>query len=192
MVRAAILLSLALMLGGCIYGTPNYRASELDIRSAAYVHDGPTAITLFTSVNNRSGAGAHSGLMINASERILYDPAGRFTDDRAPENADVHYGFSEWVMVRYFAHHTAETHHLRVQKLIVSPETAAKIYALARQEGRSVDAACATHVSNILAQIPELGISRTIWPRNLSDQFAEIPGVQTAEVRLGDPLVPQF
>ena len=186
----AIFLTLAFVLSGCLYGTPNYNASDDAIKAAAYVDGGPPSITLFTSVNNKTGAGAHSGIMINASERILYDPAGRFTYEDAPERADVHYGFSDWALVNYFAHHTLPTHHLRMQTIEVSPETAALAYNLARMQGRSVDAACATNASEILSQIPGLGISRTIFPRNLSDQFARLPNVKVREVYEGDRLVP--
>ena len=36
-----------------------------------------TSISLFTMVNNQNGRGGHSSLLIHASERVIFDPAGR-------------------------------------------------------------------------------------------------------------------
>lgn len=38
-------------------------------------------ISLYTMVNNESGAGAHSALVINASQRVIFDPTGTFKHD---------------------------------------------------------------------------------------------------------------
>ena len=43
----------------CIKETAHY-ASDKMVRDVAYVHDGPPRISLYTMVNNESGAGAHS------------------------------------------------------------------------------------------------------------------------------------
>ncbi|MEM9715018.1 MAG: hypothetical protein AAF826_00730 [Pseudomonadota bacterium] len=187
---SVLLLIISLALSGCIYGTKNIQDSDAVVRAASYQHDGPPTITLYTSVNNTTGAGAHSGLMINGPERILYDPAGRFRHPDSPEQADVHFGFTDRVMVEYFGHHTLDSHHLRIQTLVVDQETANLAYALARQEGRAVDATCAIRISNILGQIPGLNISGTISPRNLSNQFSALPGVTLREIYKGDRLIP--
>ncbi|MEO0343842.1 MAG: hypothetical protein AAF198_10430 [Pseudomonadota bacterium] len=180
----------AFVLSGCFYGTKNVSDSAETVQAAAYQHDGPPTITLYTSINNTSGAGAHSALLVNGPERILYDPAGRFRHPDAPEQADVHFGITDRVLSYFYAHHALPTHHLRIRTLIVSPEVAKQVYHLARSEGRSVDAACTNHVSNVLMQIDGWDISRTIFPRNLDKQFATIPGVTTKEIRKGDSLIP--
>ena len=51
-------------------------ASDADVAAATYVAGPPASITLITSINGRSNAGAHSALVINGSQRVLYDPAG--------------------------------------------------------------------------------------------------------------------
>ncbi|MGB1332198.1 MAG: hypothetical protein ACPG6M_06425 [Paracoccaceae bacterium] len=53
----AIALVSALALCGCIKETANY-ASDKMVWDVAYVHDGPPRISLYTMVNNESGAGA--------------------------------------------------------------------------------------------------------------------------------------
>ena len=66
-------------------------APDAAVQAARVANDGPPSITLFTVVNNKTGAGAHSGLLINASERVLFDPAGSFYHPRLPERNDLHY-----------------------------------------------------------------------------------------------------
>jgi len=51
-------------------------------------------LTLLTMKNTGSGNGAHTGLMINASQRVLWDPAGTFGHASIPERNDVHFGIT--------------------------------------------------------------------------------------------------
>ena len=83
---------LCLALTGCAEKAPY--ASDAEIAAVAFREPGPSYLRLYTMVNNRSGAGAHSSLMINASERVVFDPAGSFYADVAPERNDVLYGFT--------------------------------------------------------------------------------------------------
>ena len=53
----AIALVSALALSVCIKETAHY-ASDKMVRDVAYMHDGPPRISLYTMVNNESGAGA--------------------------------------------------------------------------------------------------------------------------------------
>ena len=62
---------------------------------ARYVHDGPPAVTLFTVIATENGQGAHSGLMINGSERLMFDPAGSWSLPRLAERNDVHFGMTD-------------------------------------------------------------------------------------------------
>ena len=56
-------------------------ADDAAIAAVSY-RDAPyTAITLYTMVNNRTGGGAHTSLLIGASERVIFDPAGTFQAD---------------------------------------------------------------------------------------------------------------
>ena len=50
-------------------------APDEAVAKAHFVAEAPRSITLFTVVSTRSGSGAHSGLLINASEQVMFDPA---------------------------------------------------------------------------------------------------------------------
>ena len=53
----AIALVFALALFGCMKETANY-ASDKIVWDVVYLHDGPLRISLYTTVNNASGAAA--------------------------------------------------------------------------------------------------------------------------------------
>ena len=67
-------------------------APDEKVEAVRYVSPEPPSLTLFTMVNNETGAGGHSGLMINASERVIFDPAGTLTHPTFVERNDVLYG----------------------------------------------------------------------------------------------------
>ena len=69
-------------------------APQADVDRVAYFHPGPRSLTLFTMKNVGSDNGAHTGLMINASQRVLWDPAGTFGHETIPERNDVHFGIT--------------------------------------------------------------------------------------------------
>lgn len=87
---AAVLLAV-LALAGCAT-KPEIARSDDELRAAAYVHDGPPEITLFTMRAVRNEAGAHSALMVNASQRVIFDPAGSFRNQSIIRSGDVIYG----------------------------------------------------------------------------------------------------
>ena len=93
-IRFLGLASLALAVAGCaVQERPN--ADPGTIANARYVDPGPTQMTLYTMINNRSGGGAHASLMISApSERIIFDPAGSFYSPAIPERDDVLFGIT--------------------------------------------------------------------------------------------------
>lgn len=99
-------------------------ASAEVISSASYRHDGPAALTLYTMINNRSGAGAHSSVMINGSQRVIFDPAGTVRLSAVPERGDVLYGITPQVADFYARAHARETYHVVIQEIDVSPEVA--------------------------------------------------------------------
>ena len=119
----AIALVAGLALTGCIKETSHY-ASDIMVRDVAYVHDGPPRISLYTMVNNDSGAGAHSALVINASQRVIFDPAGTIKHDVFIEKDDVLYGVTPSVLQFYTRADARKTQHVLIQDLDVSPEIA--------------------------------------------------------------------
>jgi hypothetical protein len=153
-------------------------APEEDVIAARYQHDGPTEIVLFNVVSNDRDRGEHAALLINASQRVLFDPAGTWTHPESPERHDVHYGITPQQLFRYTYYHARRTHRVRIQYLQVPPQTAEYILRLAEQYGPVPDAYCARSIAEILSQVPGFEtIELTFYPNRLSDQFATIPGV---------------
>ncbi len=178
--RAALFASCIALAGCAAQKKPNADAPTL--AAARYVHSGPPALTLFTMVNNRTGSGGHTSLMINASERIIFDPAGSFYADVVPERNDVLFGITPGVVLAYRGAHARSTHHVVMQRLEVTPAQAQRAYELAISNGRVPGAYCANSTSSILKQIPGLeGVQTTFYPVKLSEQFAALPGVVTTK-----------
>lgn len=174
----AIALVSALALSGCKKETAHY-ASDKMVRDVAYVHDGPPRISLYTMVNNGSGAGAHSALVINASQRVIFDPAGTIKHDVFIEQDDVLYGATPSVLEFYTRAHARKTHHVVIQDLDVSPEIAERALQLVRSNGPVTSAFCASDSSAILRQIPGFeGIGQSMFPNRLAADFGKIRGVR--------------
>lgn len=174
----AILLALggALFLAGC--AAESYRSPVEEVSRASYRHEGPPRLTLYTMINNNSGAGAHSALMINGAHRVIFDPAGSFNSLRSlPERDDVLYGITPAVEDVYTRYHARKTYHVRIQQLDVTPELAARAIALVEANGPVPSAQCSLATSRILAQLFP-GQMRSSWfPKNTADDFAQIAGV---------------
>ena len=170
-----ILGAVALALGACARPQePN--ADNATIAAVSYRDPGPATLTLYTMVNNRSGSGAHASLMINASERVIFDPAGSFKADVIPERNDVLYGITPSAEKAYRGSHARETHHVVVQTLEVTPEQAQVAYNLARQAGPVAGAYCANATATILKQVPGLeAINVTFYPVNLGRSAVRSP-----------------
>ncbi|OBY28805.1 hypothetical protein [Leisingera sp. JC1] len=168
-----------LALAGCAAPQqPNADAETL--AKVAYRHPGPATLTLYTMINNRTGKGGHASLMINASERVIFDPAGSFYASVVPERNDVLYGITPAVEKAYRGAHARSTFHVVVQRVEVTPEQAQKAYQLAVTNGRVPGAYCAQATIGILQQIPGFeSLDRTFYPEKLSAQFGKLPGVVT-------------
>ncbi|MEP2718831.1 hypothetical protein [Pseudophaeobacter sp.] len=179
-VRAALFASCVALAGCAAQKKPNADAATL--AAASYTHNGPPALTLFTMVNNRTGAGGHTSLMINASERVIFDPAGSFYADVVPERNDVLFGITPGVVLAYRGSHARSTHHVVMQRLEVTAEQAQMAYELALGTGRVPGAYCANSTSSILSKLPGFeDLKVTFYPVKLQEQFETIPGVVTTK-----------
>jgi len=148
----------------------------------AFRADGPPKLTLITLVNNRTGNGAHTALMINASQRVIFDPAGPLTDDRFTRYGDVLYGITPTKYLIYRGSYARGAYRYDTQEIEVSPEVAEQALRLVEAYGAASSAFCANSTSSILRQLPGFeAIDVTFYPVNLSEQFAAIPGVQGAQ-----------
>ncbi|NVK58657.1 MAG: hypothetical protein HWE37_01130 [Rhodobacteraceae bacterium] len=188
--RATVLAVLAASaLAGCTTPSANRENASLEaIAAAAYVHDGPPALTLYTMINNRSEAGAHSSLMINApSQRVIFDPAGSVRAVGLLERDDVLYGVTPRIEQFYERAHARETYRVRIQRVEVSPDVAEKALQLAESYGAVSQSQCTVATSGVLSQLPGFGdINRTWFPNKLADNLAQHPGVTERVVREDD------
>jgi len=179
--RLFVLLILPLALAAC--GAEPKWAPNDEVQQAIYHHDGPASITLFTVISNRSDEGAHSGLMINGSQRILFDPAGTWWHRTIPERNDVHYGITPRVLAFYEDYHTRETYRTVVQTIQVSPEVAEAALREAQSYGAVPKAYCSQSVSTILSRLPGFeGFKTSFWPKKTMRQFGELPGVTSETI----------
>lgn len=169
------------LLAGCA-GESVWAPDEM-VRGVTYRHDGPTDLTLFTMINNNSGAGAHTSMMVNASQRVIFDPAGSFKHESVAERNDVIFGANPFLVDSYTRYHARETFRVRVQTVPVSAEVAEGIMRAMMEYGAVPAAHCALSTSTILAEFFPGQISRVWYPNRLADQFQQLPGVTERVLR---------
>ena len=163
-------------------------APDADVAAAHVTTSNPPTLTLITVINTESGNGGHSALIVDASERVLFDPAGSFYHPHLPERNDVIYGMTDPAVDFFIDFHSRVTWRVVRQDLVVPAPVAAKALALVQSNGAVPKAFCANSISGILSQLPGFeGISSTMFPVALMRQFAEYPGVVTREYHDMDP-----
>lgn len=178
--RRAFLAGAPLALASC--GAEPVWAPDARVDAVRYRHPGPAEISLYTVFNAGSDNGAHTGLLINASERVLFDPAGSFKHPKVVERNDVIYGVTDSLWSVYIDYHTRLRFYSRTQTLTVPDETAAFLLQAVVSNGAVAKANCTRATSTILSKAPGFSQIKTVWyPNKLYDQFAKIPGVQTRE-----------
>lgn len=154
-------------------------ASPEEVARAAYHDPGPPSLTLYTVVSNATGSGGHTALMVNASQRVIFDPAGSFHHEDIPRRGDVLYGITPAFEQGYRSMHARAAYHVVSQTVEVAPETAAKALALVTQYGAVPQTQCASATSEILRQLPGFqSVSQTMYPVTLEKSFAQITGVE--------------
>lgn len=179
MYRLFLTLLMAVFLQACGAAEPKW-SSDDEVARARYVHAGPPAVTLFTVLSTRNGSGAHAGLMVNGSERIMFDPAGTWYHPHLPERNDVHFGVTDRTVAFYIDYHARETYDVVEQTLEVSPAVAAMVMARAKAYGAVPKAQCTLAISTILRDVPGFETLPVTWyPKRLMNAFGELPGVRT-------------
>lgn len=174
-------LSVVAALAGC--GADSKWAPDEAVAAARYVHDGPPSITLYTVVNNRSGNGAHSGLLVNASQRVMFDPAGTWYHPKLPERHDVHFGITPKMQSFYIDYHARETYRVIEQTVEVSPAVAEIALQRVLANGAVNKAFCANSVSVILRGVPGFeSIPQTLFPNKIMEGFGAVPGVKSRTI----------
>lgn len=156
------------------------QASDETIAATAFRADGPATLTLITMINNTSQSGAHTALMINGSQRVIFDPAGSFRNEKVPRRDDVLYGIRPVVLAAYKGAHARSAFHIVLQTVEVSPLVAERAIRLAMARGRVSSPQCAASTIGLLQQLDGFsGVSRTLFPKRLMENFATLSGVET-------------
>ena len=176
--KLLLALLLPLALAACGGAEPIWAPDDL-VAQAAYRSAEPPSITLVTVVAKRSGAGAHTGLIVNASQRVIFDPAGTFKHPLMPERNDVHYGLTDQRLEIYIDYHARETYDVITQKKLVSPEIAELVLNKVQAYGAVAKAHCTDATSTILRGVPGFeSLPHTWYPVKLQQAFAQLPGVE--------------
>jgi hypothetical protein len=174
--RAALALACLALVAGCEVYTP---APPDEIARARYVSEEPPSVTLLSMVNARSGRSAHAALLINGSERVLYDPAGTFSHPDLPRAGDIHYGMSPKFVDYYERYHARFTHFVHAQTVEVDRATADRVLANARAHGQSMKMQCGLAVADVLQPVPPFTeVRRSFFPEAAREDFARIAGVE--------------
>jgi hypothetical protein len=181
MLRFALCVVALMGLSSC--GAESVWAPDDQVEAARFVAGPPTYITLYTVINNNSGSGAHSAILVNASERVMFDPAGTWHHPRLPERNDVHFGMTDKMIAFYVDYHARVTFRVIEQKVFVSPEVAELVLRRVKDYGAVPKAMCTNATSTILRGVPGFeGLPSTWYPKKLSDAFGGLPGVTTRTI----------
>ena len=173
------LLAMAVLLGLAACAEPTW-APQDQVDALRFAGEPPTSITLYTVVNRRSGAGGHSAILVNASERVIFDPAGTWHHPRLPERNDVHFGMTDKALAFYVDYHARETYNVVEQTIVVSPEVAELVLEKVKANGAVPKSFCTSATSSILRSTPGFeSMPATMFPKRLSESFGELPGVAT-------------
>lgn len=167
------------LLSACATGAVNDATPE-EVARAAYTPSGPPSLTVMTVVNNRTGAGGHSSLLVSGSQQVIFDPAGTFQHEGVAERGDVLYGMSPAWVAAYKSAHARNTYHIVSQKIELTPAQAERALQLVETNGPVPSAFCANATSSMLRQIQGFeDINVTFYPVKLMDQIAQRPDVVT-------------
>ena len=184
LIRLLSVLLLLVTLAGCAIeagGTP------AEIAAIRHTSDQRPYVSVVTMVNTRTDRAAHSALIINASERVIYDPAGTFQHKDLVERGDIHYGATDRLVDYYLRYHARFSHYVHEQRLYVPPEVAEATLRRAEAQGPSPKMMCNFHTTDILNDVGAFGrLKSSIFPQTLRAQFAELSGVDNRYVREDD------
>lgn len=182
-------ISLALVLAAFFLNAcADYSSAPMSQAIAArYESNEPAYIEILTMVNNGSNSGEHTGILINGSQTVLWDPAGSFRHPDMPRRQDVFYGATPRMADYYKRFHARSDYRVIVQRVPVSLEEANTLIALAEARGATPQLFCSRAASDVLNDLPTFSaIKVSFFPDNILNTVAKIPGVQTSVVREED------
>ncbi|MFT4014850.1 MAG: hypothetical protein QM682_15955 [Paracoccus sp. (in: a-proteobacteria)] len=184
--RAFLALALPVALGAC--GADNIWASDEAVRRARYVAPEPPSITLLTVIGIPRGEGGHSALMINGSQRVIYDPAGSWRHPDIPERHDVLYGITPNFKNFYIDYHARETYWVAEDTVQVPLSVADAAIRAVEAQGAANKSFCAVNTGEALRRVPGFqGAPTGFSPLKLRSWFLTLPGVTSKKHMDGDP-----
>ncbi len=155
-------------------------ATAQEAAEVAYVPSGPPKLTLVTVVNNKTGSGGHSALIVSGSQQVIFDPAGSFRHADVRERGDVLYGMSPSWIAAYKSAHARSTYHVVTQEIAVTEAQAEQALQLVQTNGSVGSAFCANATSSLLKKVQGFDdLSVTFYPVKLMNQLEGRPGVKT-------------
>lgn len=164
--------AVAASLSACSVPNRDGGASLEEVSQAAYRHTGPTSITLYTMLSNRSGSGAHTSILVNGSQRVAFDPAGSFRHEKIVSRNDTVYGMTPYLVDQYTRFHARETYHVVIQELEVSPEVAEQALQMVVNHAAVMQSHCAMATSQLLSKLPGFeDIRPSYYPLKLMESF---------------------
>lgn len=184
--RAFLVASVPALLAAC--GADNNWAPDDRVRAARYVSPEPPSVTLLTVIGIPRGDGGHTALLINGSQRVIYDPAGSWMHPNLPERHDVWYGITDEIKNFYIDYHTRSNYWVAEDRLPVTREVADIAIRRVEAQGPANKSFCAIESSRALQGVPGFETAPVAWsPLRLRRWFLAQPGVLTREWRDGDP-----
>lgn len=178
MILKGLVAAALLALSACGAAEPKW-ADDAAVARARFTAEHPTSITLYTVLSNANNSGAHTGLLINASEQVMFDPAGTWYHPSLPERNDVHFGITPRMVNFYIDYHARKTYRVVEQTLVVPPEVAELVLQRAKAYGAVPKAQCSNSITSILDGVPGFEtIPKTWFPRKLQISFGKLPGVR--------------
>ena len=174
------------LLGACAPNVGSDSPPEA-VAAAAFRADDPPSLTVFTMVNNRTGNGGHTSLMVNGSQRVIFDPAGSFRHPQVVERQDVLYGITPGKLRSYKSAHARSTFHVVSQEIPVTAAQAEEALRLVQANGSVAGAFCTNATTGVMRQIPGFQqIDQTYYPVMLMEQVSRLPGVTTTKLYEND------
>ncbi|MDS9467099.1 hypothetical protein RGQ15_05855 [Paracoccus sp. MBLB3053] len=184
--RAFLALALPAALAAC--GADNIWASDEAVRKARYVSNEPPSITLLTVIGIPKGEGGHSALMINGTQRVIYDPAGSWNHPSIPERHDVLYGITPNFKNFYIDYHARQTYWVAEDTIQVPLEVAEAAIRAAESQGPANKSFCAVSTGTVLRRVPGFEAAPSGFsPLRLRNWFLTLPGVTSKKHMDGDP-----
>lgn len=182
------IVSFALLAGLAACGAEPKWAPDEAVRAARYSTGNPPSVTLLTVIGTTTGTGGHSALVIDGSQRVIFDPAGTWFHPAVPERNDVDYGINDRMLRFYFDYHARESWYVREQRVPISAATAEALIARVERNGAVAKMMCAAETSAVLRDIPGFEhMPSTYSPLKLAKAFGALPGVVAKDHYDNDP-----